>query len=165
MTFDRANIAKLRASYTARIDTIILHCCLLSTSLSSFSSCDFAVRYGVCDCSSMASRGEFDVGRTAIDAEVSVIVHLKNLDRCIRVACVCLLPFLLVTHHIFLIVAFFDRGFFDQYMFTPFSFLHSPIASFPNSYCVLSPWSLHLPPFYHTTTLSPVLRCDCPYRN
>ena len=64
MTCDRADMAKLRTGvYIARIDMIILHCCLLSTSLSSFSSCDFAVRYGVCDCSSMASRGEFDVGR------------------------------------------------------------------------------------------------------
>lgn len=107
----------------------------------------------------MALRGVFDVGRTAIGAEVSVIVHLENLDRCIRVACVCLLPFLLVTHHIFLIVAFlivcvysililtFSNRIFFQLILRTLALVITPS------------------PFYHTTTLSPVLRCDCPYRN
>lgn len=67
----------------------------------------------------MALRGVFDVGRTAIDAEVSAIVHLENLDRCIRVACVCLLPFfLLVTHHIFLIVAFLIVAFLIVHVYS-----------------------------------------------
>lgn len=53
----------------------------------------------------MALRGEFDIGRTAIDAEVSVIVHLKpSIAASVSLVCLCL--FLLVTHHIFLIVAF-----------------------------------------------------------